>query len=52
MYFAYAIPRVLSKVSQAFGSIFLGMHESRRRRAGEIIREWKCDENQDVRSMK
>jgi hypothetical protein len=51
MYFTYALPRVLSRINAVFASLFLGMHESRRRRADQIIREWQCDAHEDVRPL-
>jgi hypothetical protein len=48
---AHTFPHALSKVGAVFGSIVAGMHESRRLRAEQIIREWRCDENQeDIRT--
>jgi hypothetical protein len=42
------LSRALTIVGAAFGSLVLGMHESRKQRAGQIIREWHSGRNRDV----
>jgi hypothetical protein len=48
---SHSLPHALSKVGLVFGAIVSAMHEARSRRAQQIIREWRYDENLDIRPM-
>jgi hypothetical protein len=48
---SHTLPHALSKVGSVFGVIVSAMQEARSRRAEQIIREWRCNGNQDIRTM-